>query len=355
MENCPQIIGVNCQFPSEYVAQASLTDVLRDKWQSETKFSVVERFHRSSMVNSRHIAMPIEDYSGTMNFGERNDAFIRVGLDVAEKTVNALLEREGVAPQDIAQIISTTVTGLAIPTLEARLMNRIPFSVHTKRVPIFGLGCVAGAAGVARAADYLKGHPDDIVLLIALELCSLNFQEDDISVANMVSSSLFGDGCAAVLLAGANRAKKFKPGPKIVDSCSYFFPNSERVMGFDVNEKGFKIVLSGDVPQIAQEKLPPCIDDFLARHHMHRNDVAAWIAHPGGPKVLEALKVGLKLPDDALALSYESLAEVGNLSSASVLMVMEKTLATKSFRPGDYAVLLAMGPAFCAEAVLLRW
>lgn len=356
MDSFPHIVGVASAFPSEFVPQSSITDAVTEKWRdSGVKMAVVEKFHRSSMVQSRHVAVPIEKYRSGMSFGERNDAFISTGLEITEKAVNHLFEREQVAPSDIGLIISTTVTGLAVPTIEARLMNRIAFSPSTKRLPLFGLGCVAGAAGIARAGDYLKGHPDQLVLLLSLELCSLSFQGEDVSVANMVSSGLFGDGCAAALLAGAERAKTLKPGPAIVDSCSFFFPDSERVMGFDITDLGFKIVLSGDVPQIAQEKLPPCIDQLLERHHLHRNDIAAWIAHPGGPRVLEALIKGLKIAPNALELSYESLAEVGNLSSASVLLVLEKTLARKTFQSGNYAVLLAMGPAFCAEAVLLRW
>ncbi len=356
MDEMPRIIAVSSQFPSELVSQPDITKVLSDKWRdANVKLELVERFHRSSKVNARHIAMPIEQYAAGLSFAERNDVFIRVGLEITERAVRQVLEDAGVEAKEVAQIIFTTVTGLAVPSIDARLMNRLPFSHNLKRVPMFGLGCVAGAAGIARAADYLKGHPHDLVILLSLELCSLTFQDDDTSLANMVSSGLFGDGCAAVLIAGGKRAQTLQAGPKVIDSSSHFFPNSERVMGFDINDKGFKIVLSGDVPKIAEEELPPCIDHMLARHHLHRNDVAAWIAHPGGPRVLDALVSGLKLAPNALELSVESLQEVGNLSSASVLMVLEKTLARRTFRSGDIAVLLAMGPAFCAEVVLLTW
>lgn len=358
MDDFARIVGVSSHFPEECVEQPRITDLINRKWQnSDVQTALIEKFHRSSRVNARHMAMAFDAYQAKTTFAERNDAYIRVGLDISEKAVTHLLSNAKVEANDIAQIIFTTVTGLAVPSMDARLMNRLPFSPNTKRVPLFGLGCVAGAAGIARAADYLKGHPDELVLLIALELCSLTFQDDDVSMANIVSSGLFGDGCAAVLLAGCRRVDTFSAtaAPKIVDSCSFFFPDSERVMGFDFNEKGFKIVLSGDVPQIAQRYLPDCVNQMLSKHHLHRNDVAAWIAHPGGPRVLEALTAGLNLLPDALAFSYESLAEVGNLSSASVLLVLEKTLTHKKFRAGDYAVLLAMGPAFCAEVVLLKW
>ncbi len=356
MMDCPHIVGVCSQLPLECVAQPDITSALGAKWQgSNIQPKLVERFHRSSKVKQRHLALPLDEFFQAKNFAERNDAYIRVGLDISERAIRNLLDEYQISAQQINQIFFTTVTGLAIPSMDARLMNRIAFSPNLKRVPMFGLGCVAGAAGIARAADYLIGHPNDLVVLLALELCSLTFQENDTSVANAVSSGLFGDGCAAVLLAGGKRAQPNSFGPRVVDSCSFFFPDTERVMGFDVNDQGFKIVLSGDVPAIAKEKLPQCVDQMLGRHHLHRSDVAVWIAHPGGPKVLESLTDGLKLPPDALDISWESLEEVGNLSSASVLMVLQKTLERRQFRTGDYGVLLAMGPAFCAEVVLLRW
>lgn len=356
MEGKAHIIGVETVFPGHEVDQAALTSAIKEKWQdADINTRIVDKIHNASQVKKRHLARSVENCVVDSTFAERNGAFIEVGVDLAEKSVRSLLVKAQVEPREISQIIFTTVTGLAVPSIEARLMNRITFSPNLKRVPIFGLGCVAGAAGVARAADYLKGNPNDLVVLLALELCSLTFQNYDISLANIVASGLFGDGAAAVLLAGNKRAQTLSKGPRVIDSRSFFFPNSERVMGWDITENGFKIVLSAEVPAIAKEKIPACVDELLAAHHIHRSDVTAWIAHPGGPKVMDGLTEGLKLPPDALRLSHESLSEEGNLSSASVLLILQKTLAQKTFRPGDIGVMLAMGPAFCAEVVLLQW
>lgn len=356
MESKGHIIGVETVFPPYLVEQGNLTDAIKEKWQDQAiNTRVVDKLHNASQVKKRHLARSVGDCVKDSTFAERNGAFIEVGVDLAEKAVGGLLAKVGVDAREISQIIFTTVTGLAVPSIDARLMNKMPFSPHCKRVPIFGLGCVAGAAGIARAADYLRGNPDDLVVLLALELCSLTFQNYDISMANIVASGLFGDGAAAVLLAGNNRAQSLNQGPRILDSRSFFFPNSERVMGWDITEHGFKIVLSAEVPSIAKEQIPRCVDDLLASHHIHRSDVAAWIAHPGGPKVMEGLSQGLQLPPDALRISQESLSEEGNLSSASVLLILQKTLLQKTFRPGDIGVMLAMGPAFCAEVVLLQW
>lgn len=346
------IVATEAVFPQFYATQPEVALALKEKWPEGLTHKAIDRLCRSSMVKGRHISMPVENYIMDRSFKERNDEFIEIGLNLAEQAVKNLLDKACVKPEQISKIIFTTVTGLAVPSIDARLMNRLPFSPNLKRLPIFGLGCVAGAAGIARAFDYLAGHPDEYVILLAIELCSLTLQSKDLSMANLVASSLFGDGSAAVLLAGeiAN-----KSGPKVIDSRSFFFPSSEEVMGWDISGDGFKIVLNAEVPHVAREKIPACVDELLSKHHLHRNDVAAWIAHPGGPKVIKALAEGLGIGEAALKLSSESLAINGNISSASVLLILKKTLEEKKFRPGDVAVLLAMGPGFCAEVVLLKW
>jgi alkylresorcinol/alkylpyrone synthase len=247
------------------------------------------------------------------------------------------------------------VTGVATPSIDARLMNRLGLPPRVKRMPIFGLGCVAGAAGIARAADYVKGFPDQVAVLLSVELCSLTLQPEDISIPNLIASGLFGDGAAAVVVTGTDRPAGEASGPRIVATRSVFYHDSERVMGWDISETGFKIVLSGDVPAVAREKLRPDVDSFLADQGLTRADIASWVCHPGGPKVLEAMHESLELPPGALDVTWRSLREVGNLSSTSVLLVLEETLANHRPPPGSYGMLLAMGPGFCSELVLLQW
>jgi alkylresorcinol/alkylpyrone synthase len=233
-------------------------------------------------------------------------------------------------------------------------MNRIPFSVNLKRAPLFGLGCLGGVAGIARVTDYLRGHSAEAAILLSIELCSLTLQPQDLSIANIISSGLFGDGAAAVLLVGVDHPLARAGQPQVIDSRSFFFANTERVMGWDVTDTGFKVVLSADVPDIARTQLRPAIEAFLADRGLGMGDIAHWIAHPGGPKVIQSMEEGLGLNGDTFRLSRESLARVGNVSSASVLFVLAETLATRQ-APGTYGLMLAMGPAFCAELVLLRW
>jgi alkylresorcinol/alkylpyrone synthase len=223
---------------------------------------------------------------------------------------------------------------------------------NIRRNPIFGLGCVAGAAGLARAADYVRAYPDQIAVLLSVELCSLTWQRDDKSVANLISVGLFGDGAAAVLVAGDNIPRR---GPRILASDRVFYPNTEDVMGWSISEKGFNIVLSPDVPKVVVENLGPNVDAFLAAHGMTRRDIGSWIMHTGGPKVLEATAESLGLTREDLAVSWEALRRVGNLSSASVLVVLDEIMKHRRPAPGTRSILAAMGPGFCAEMLLLEW
>jgi alkylresorcinol/alkylpyrone synthase len=231
-------------------------------------------------------------------------------------------------------------------------MNRMKLPVHIKRVPIFGLGCVAGASGVARAADYVKAYPQQCAAVIAVELCSLTLQKDDLSAANLISSGLFGDGCGVALVAGNETGAR---GPRILDTRSVFYPNTEHVMGWQISERGFRIVLSREVPEMVEKNLAVDTDAFLAGNGLTRKDVGNWILHTGGPRVLEATETALSLPDGALAASWECLRRTGNLSSASVLLVLEETMLNRRPAPGTYSVMAAMGPAFCSELILLQW
>lgn len=314
----------------------------------------VERLFARTGVRQRFFALPLERYGELRGFGDRNDAYLAAAVPLAAQALRGALDDAGVPARDLGALFTTTVTGIAVPSLDARLMNCIDMAPSIKRTPLFGLGCAAGAAGIARAADYLRAYPDQAAALVSAELCSLTFQRGDASGANIVACGLFGDGAAAVVLAGARHPAAVR-GPRVVGSLSRFFPNTERAMGWDVVDEGFKVVLSPAVPEIAREHVPALVDELLSQHGLARGQVASWIAHPGGPAVIRAMCAGLELPDAALEPTRRVLARVGNLSSASVLFLLEQF--RREMRPArdSHGVLLAMGPAFGAEAVLLRW
>ncbi len=357
MVHPPRIVSVGRALPPHRYEQEELIAAFLAHWGDRVHNTArLERLHRNVLVGGRNLALPMEAYPRLRSFGEANDAWIRVALEVGGDAVRDALEQGGVAPTEVDAIWFTTVTGLATPSIDARLVNRLGLNRHIRRTPIFGLGCVAGAAGVARVADYLAGHPDHAALLLSVELCSLTLQREDFSIPNLISTGLFGDGAAAVLLAGPEHpAAQRAQGPEVVASRSVFYPDTERVMGWDISERGFRIVLSAEVPDMVRRHLRHDATAFLAEHGLALEDIRSYVCHPGGPRVLEAFQETLDLPDDALELTWRSLREVGNLSSSSVLFVLADTLRERRPPAGSWGLMLAMGPAFCSELVLLRW
>ncbi|MEV8396048.1 MULTISPECIES: type III polyketide synthase [unclassified Streptomyces] len=313
---------------------------------------VLDRLHRGARVDTRHTALPLDRYDSLTDFGAVNDAFIAGALPLGAEAVGGALEAAGLSPRDVDLLMFTSVTGIAAPSVDARLVGRLGLRSDVKRVPVFGLGCVAGAAGIARLHDYLLGRPDDVAVLLSVELCSLTFQRDDVSSANLVATALFGDGAAAVVACGPRRRAA---GPVVVDTRSQLYPDTEQTMGWDITGSGFRIVLDASVPDLVRKNLAADVDGFLFDNGLTRDDITAWVCHPGGPKVLEAVEEVLRLPADALDMTWRSLAAVGNLSSSSVLHVLRDTLAERPPPPCSYGLLLAMGPGFCSELVLLRW
>ena len=245
-----------------------------------------------------------------------------------------------------------SVTGVSSPSIDARLVNKMKLNPNLKRNPIFGLGCVAGAAGLARAADYVRAFPDQIAILLSVELCSLTWQRGDTNPAALIASGLFGDGAVAVLIAGANVKLS---GPNLVASTQVFYPDTQDVMGWKISEKGFQVILSPEVPNVVLNNLGKNVDEFLATRNLTRADIGSWIMHTGGPKVLEATAEALGLKNGELDVSWQALKRVGNLSSGSVLVVLDEVMKNRRPPPGTKSILAAMGPGFCAEMSLLEW
>jgi alkylresorcinol/alkylpyrone synthase len=352
-----KIAAVGKGFPAHYYDQETLLGALREVWKERHhNLGRIESLHRNVLVGGRHLALPIEAYRELDTWGKANDAWIRVAQEVGEAALTDALARAGLTAADLGAIFFVSVTGIATPSIEARLINRMGLPVNVKRIPIFGLGCVAGAAGIARAADYVKAYPGEVAALLSVELCSLTLQRQDLSIPNLIASGLFGDGAAAVLVAGADKPiPSANPGPRVLATRSIFYPDSERVMGWDISGDGFQIVLSAGVPDVVREHLGEDVDAFLADQGLSRQDIGSWVAHPGGPKVLEAMQETLGLDEAALAVTWKSLREVGNLSSTSVLLVLAETLENHRPAPGTQGLITAMGPGFCSELVLVEW
>ncbi len=357
MTSIAAVAGV---LPDNAYSQEAITAAFADVVLGEhaDQRPLLERLHAAAGVRTRNFVLPLDSYAALADFGETNDVFIECAVALAERATSAALAASGLGAEDVDVIMSASVTGVAAPSIDARLVPRLGLRPDVKRLPIFGLGCVAGAAGIARLHDYLVGHPDGVAVLVAVELCSLTMQRDDASTANLVASGLFGDGAAAVVMVGDRRATTMglRPAaPQVLGSRSRFYPETERVMGWDIGAGGFRIVLSATVADTVEKYLRDDVDAFLAGHGLTVADIDAWVAHPGGPKVIDAIVRALDLRPEALRVTRECLAEVGNVSSVSVLLVLERTLAQCPPTPGSLGVLLAMGPGFCAELVLLQW
>lgn len=315
------------------------------------------RFASTAGVDERNLALPLARYPELTSFTEANNAYIEVATELGERAILSALDAAGIEPREVDAIVVVSSTGMAVPTIDARLISTVGFRPDVKRIPLFGLGCVAGAAGMARVHDYLRGFPGDVAVLLSVELCSLTLQRDDVSIPALIGVCLFGDGAAAVVATGADRIpqghNEFRQ-PQVVATRSRVIPDTIGVMGWDISSDGFGLVMGREVPQMADDYLRDEVDDFLAENGLSIADISAWVCHPGGPKVLDSIENALDLPPEAVAHSRNSMREHGNISSVSVLDVLRRTVADPP-ADGSFGVMIAMGPGFSFELLLLRW
>jgi len=358
-----RIASAASAFPKHYYTQKFLLERLQDYWGAELKNPLLlARLHRNVTVDGRYLAIPAEQYVDIKTWGQANDIWIRVAQELGEQALCLALHNAGIEPSDLGCLLFTTVTGVASPSIDALLINRMKLPANIRRTPIFGLGCVAGAAGIARAADYVRAYPKQAAALVSVELCSLTLQREDLSVANLISSGLFADGSAAVIVTGPEFESSGPEisgpkilGPRILATRSVFYPSTEEMMGWNISEKGFRIILSTEVPTLIRQNLGRDVDAFLADNGHKRSDLKSFVLHTGGPKVLDASADALGLHNGQLDASWDCLRKVGNLSSASVLCVLEDVMKNRRPEPGTLGLLAAMGPGFCSELLLLQW
>ena len=304
----------------------------------------------NSQIDQRHSVFPVDYIVEPRSLARINAEYREKAVELGvEVTSRALLEAE-MSPQDVDMIITVSCTGVMIPSLDAYLAQELGFRSDVRRLPITELGCAAGAAGLARAWEYLTAFPGRTALLVAVELPTLTFQRKDFSQANLISAVLFGDGAAGVVITGREAS-----GPRIIASESFLFPDSLDAMGFDLRDSGFHIVLSKDVPQLIREKVRGLADDFLARNGLKRGDVSAFLLHPGGQKLLSFMEAELELTRADTEISWDVLRRYGNLSSASVLFILQQWMARREMPPESFGLLMAFGPGFTAEMILLQW
>lgn len=303
----------------------------------------------STGIRSRHFSRPIEWFLESHGWGERNAIYAEVGLDVLERATRQALERARLPPTAIDGVVLVSTTGIATPSLDARLANRMGFRPDVARIPVWGLGCAGGVAGLRTARDLALAHPDRRYLLLSMELCSLAFNLNDMSVRAFVAATLFSDGCAAAIVRGD--ALEGPTLARLGGAASHQWPDSESVMGWDVLDEGLRVVFSRRIPDIVSGELAPIVRSFLKREGVAD---PRYVFHPGGTKVLEAYEAALDLPPDALDTARAVLRDYGNMSSPTVLFTLEESLRRRALDPGEPALLAALGPGFTAELILLH-
>lgn len=348
----PKIIAAAHAFPPHIIAQTVVRELIGRFYGD--RIAGIDRMlaiFDHSRIETRQFMMPGEWYLQNRSPMERNAVYREQGLELVVAAARTCLDRAGWSAGEVDHVIFVSSTGHATPTLDAHLINRLEMGATTSRAPIWGLGCAAGAVGLSRACDYCRAFPDRRALVVALECCSLTFMAGDLSKKNLVATSLFADGAAATVVAGDRVTGS---GPEIVATRSHLFPDSYRIMGWDFVADGMQLVLSPKLPAIVRQELRPLVADFLPDHGLGLGDLRHYITHPGGARVVDAYREALQLDGDELQLTEEVLRQHGNVSSVSVLVVLEKWLAGGASREAGPGLLSAFGPGFSAELLLLR-
>jgi alkylresorcinol/alkylpyrone synthase len=370
------IAATATNFPANYYSQEVLANALyKFCAAADLDFDLeqIYRFFNSVQIEGRYFTLPLEPIFDQKPSPEATArASIEAALNLFEGAVTTVLEHANLAPEQVSVLSSVTLLA-AVPPLETRLMNRIPFSPQIKRLPLFGYGCAGGTVGLARVADYLRGYPQEAAVLMVGEISSAlwrgSLQLDlftmikqlpetpelysDI-ISTIVTAALFADGTTAVLLVGDDHPLAQSGGPRVVDSCSLILPNTVDLMGMEVADIGFRNILKAEVSEFAAIGVHKVVHQLLEKHQLAIDDIDRWIIHPGGPKVIKTIQSEFALTDEQVQLSWNTLAKIGNISSGTVIYMLNE-LMQQQVPAGSYGLMIGMGPGFAQEAVLLQW
>ncbi|WP_091273703.1 type III polyketide synthase [Alteribacillus persepolensis] len=336
------------------VSQEETVSVVRELFNDH--FADINRLLKvfgNANIENRYFSAPLTWFRQSHDFEEKNDRYIQEAVRMGSQAVERCLEKTGTPKTDIDALFFISSSGIATPTIDARIINELDLPPHIKRIPIWGLGCAGGAAGLSRAHEFLLAYPSARVLVLCLELCSLTFQHNDTSKSNLVGTSLFADGAACVLMTGEGKSHDSLL-PRTVDTMSMLMPHSEDVMGWDVKNEGLHVVFSRDIPTIIENWLKPNVSTFLDRLDKKLLDITHFVAHPGGKKVLEAYERALGFTKDKTRPARDVLAQQGNMSSPTVLYVLKKVME-EGPQPGESGLVTALGPGFSSEMVWIEW
>jgi alkylresorcinol/alkylpyrone synthase len=352
----PRIVGVSTAVPSHTIRQADVKTFIQSVFSDYPEVGRLMPVFDNAQVDERHFIVGQEWFRDPHSFTETNDLYIVEALRLSEQVTTSVAESVGVDLEKIDLIIFVSTTGVSTPSIDARLFNRLKFSSHLKRLPIWGLGCAAGASALSRAFDYTTAYPEAIVLIVSIELCGLAFQKTA-TKENIIAAALFGDGAAGCIVAGDNAdiPREELRAPHIIGSLSTTYPDTLDVMGWRITAAGFELLLSKDIPTIVTKLVKPNIDELLDKHRIEFSEIKHFVTHPGGAKVLDAYRDTLGLHDEQLGHARSILRENGNMSSATVFFILNKFLRSGNVGEGDYGLISALGPGFSSELLLIRW
>jgi len=344
----PRIAGVGTAVPDHVVTQESVREVVASLFSDrlaglDRLLEVFDHLH----VRQRHFIRPVEWYAQDRGWKEFTETYVDAAVELSVRAATQALENADTSADDLAGVVVASTTGIMTPSLDSVLIQRLGMRRTSIRVPIFGLGCAGGVAGLARTADLFRSGTGAPYLFVAVEVCTATFQKNDVSKSNLIGSSLFADGAAAVVL-DANGT-----GPEVLHGHSTLFSDTEDIMGWDVTDTGLKVRFSRDIPAFVREHLPGVIEEACRTWQISPEDLASFVTHPGGQKVLDAYADAVGRPGAAFSTAFDVLQDHGNMSSASVLFVLQALLQRQELQPG-YALMSALGPGFSSEQLLLR-
>lgn len=361
----PSIVSVSTAIPPYAIPSNETEEVVKELFKDS--FPDLHRLlaiFNNGQIEKRHFVVPKEWFQDDHTFAEKNNIYIEEATRLGSEAIQSCLHNEifthGINEETIDAIVFVSSSGIATPTIDARIMNKLPFSPHTKRIPLWGLGCAGGAAGMSRAYEYCMAYPDAKVLLLCVELCSLTFQKNDTRKSNLVGTSLFADGVSCALVMGDRALEhedelvKKRTIPQILGSQSTLLQDSLDVMGWNVNDDGLQVIFSKDIPTIVRNWLGPNIEEFLAKHDIQVEDIERLVAHPGGKKVLDSIEKTIGCDSTMTNVARKILRNFGNMSSATILYVL-KEIMEEGPTHGERGLMTALGPGFSSELLLLEW
>ncbi len=349
----PRVVAVGTAVPPFCFEQQDIRELVRQHFQEklECTQSLIGVFNNVH-VHRRFFCVPLEWFERHHSFSEKNEEYIRWSERLSIEAIERCLEKADLGPQDVDHLVFVSTSGMSTPSIDARIINRLGFGTHTKRTPIFGLGCAGGATGLTRCQDLARGASDQRILLVSVELSSLTFQFTDYRKSNFVASALFADGAAAVLICGDACPEE---GIHMVDSMSTLWPNTLDLMGWDFSETGLSVIFSPTIPKVLDQHIKENVSEFLQRNQIKLQDLDHFVIHPGGAKILLAMRNSLELSEEKLDSSRFVLENYGNMSSPTILFILEHLIREGSPEKADWGICVAFGPGFSSELILLRW